>query len=253
MEFDNLYINGDSFTRGHNLPNEYSWPYLLHQELKSQYKNINLINNSANAQSLGSILTKTHWDIQNEQIKDSLFVIGLTWPTRYSVLMEDYLFTIGTPNYISKIFNSHPLNRRILLDSSQKKLNVNSEKVDQYIEITKKYCEYINSKIKYDSNFEKNQLLESKMNLNLMESYFILKNIKYIFVEFQNSLKLNKSINLGENYYSFQPINSENYVHFCIENKDLDQAHPSKDHCVHIKDQLLKKINYLYPSTLKNK
>ena len=154
---------------------------------------------------------------------------------------------------MSKIFNEHPLNRRILLDSNQKKLDVTDEEIDQSIEIIKNYCEYIDSKIKYDSNFEKNQLLESKMNLHLMESYFISKNMKYIFVEFQNSLKLNESLKLNKSFNNFGPINSENYVYFYIENKDLVDAHPSKDYCVYIKDQLLKKINYLYPSTLKNK
>ena len=50
----NLYINGCSFTAGHNLPTEQTWPVLLSEKLGTK-----LINQAINGQSFGSIFLNT--------------------------------------------------------------------------------------------------------------------------------------------------------------------------------------------------
>jgi hypothetical protein len=249
MSHNHLYINGCSFTKGHRLPEEHSWPFLLQKELDLSQ---NYENKSQNANSIGSIVGKTVKDNVNSE-KDTLAVIGLTWPTRYSLHIEKYLFNVGPSRYESDDDGDFgEIRRPIYLDDDDAYDNPTDffgfvkEKTPSYREIFKSFGKFIKTHIKYDDNFVDNQYFYDRLLVHLLESYFISKNIDYIFIEFENSLRLTGKLNI------FRPLNTENYLFLKLDDDKFVEAHPSKEQCIIIKDKIIKKIEKLYPKYLKS-
>lgn len=248
MSHNHLYINGCSFTKGHNLSEEESWPFLLQKELNLDKK---YENKSQNANSVGSIVTKTVIDNLKSK-NNTLAVIGLTWPTRYSLHIEKYLFNVGPSRYESDNSGNVEIKRPIYLndddkfDDSNEFFNFVNEKTPSYQEILTSFGKFIKTHIKYDDNFTDNQYFYDTLLVHLLESYFISKNIDYIFIEFQNSLRLKGKKN------EFQPLSNENYLFVELDNHKLVEAHPSKEQCNIIKDKIIKKIKKLYPKYTKS-
>ena len=78
--YKNLYINGCSFTAGHTLPEEKTWPVLLSKKL-----NLNLINQSKNGNSFQSIVFNSVNHLSHLDSKDTLVIIGTTYASRYMI------------------------------------------------------------------------------------------------------------------------------------------------------------------------
>ena len=94
--YKNLYINGCSFTAGHELDDKYIWPNLLSKEL-----NCNLINQAKNGQSFESIVYNSVNHLCNLKPSETLVIIGITWPERYLVTAENFNFNV-TPADLGK-------------------------------------------------------------------------------------------------------------------------------------------------------
>jgi hypothetical protein len=246
MGNNHLYINGCSFTKGHNLPEEQSWPFLLQKELSLSQK---YENKSWNANSLGTIVKKSMFDLRNCP-KNTLAVIGLTWPTRYSLLIDNFFLNGGPALYIDKA--NPQLNRIVpLYDviNKQEYLKLIDNNKDK-LQVIKKYSDFLNSLCKYDDNFIENQYFENFIKLKSFESYLKSQNIDYIFIEFQNSLKLEDKLTEIDKFFEFD---SKKIMTIYFDKKEMIEAHPSQQQCIVIKDQIIKKIEKLYPKYIKSK
>ena len=170
----NLYVNGCSFTAGHVLKEEESWPYLLAKKL-----NLNLIKHARNGQSFDSIFLNTISHLSELDPKDTLVVIGTTWSTRFSVLYDDLTINL-TPGDYQKKKKKHFHDKlggkdRIGSPYSLEKINYNdikekyyengnmilpTEEKIKFDEVLTQANRYYNTLFKYDDNFYKNQHLK---------------------------------------------------------------------------------------------
>ena len=78
MSIKKLYINGCSFTAGDNLDEKDTWPFKLSILSKTE-----LYNQAKNGQSFGSIFENTIFHLSQLDSKDTVVVIGMTWPHRH--------------------------------------------------------------------------------------------------------------------------------------------------------------------------
>ena len=245
MGNNHLYINGCSFTKGHELPEEESWPFLLQKELdlSQEYEN-----KSQNANSLGTIVKKSMIDLRNCSEK-TLAVIGLTWSTRYSLIVDDFFTNLGPANYSDK--NNFKLSRFISVfnDDIDGEDGDLIEKRSDKNDVIQKYCDFLFELCKHDKNFIENQFYEHSFMLKNLENYLTLNNIDYILVEFNNSLGFTeekyKSLNLFDN-------NTKKILNLSIDEKRYKGSHPTKEQCIEIKEEIMKKIKKLYPKYLKS-
>jgi hypothetical protein len=245
MGHNHLYINGCSFTKGHELTEEESWPFLLQKELdlSQKYKN-----KSQNANSLGTIVKKSMIDLRNTP-KNTLVVIGLTWFTRYSLLVNDFFVNLGPGDYLNK--KNFNLSRFVPLFNDY----LDGENGD-LIEIRKnknnliqKYCDFLFELCKHDENFITNQFYEHNLLVKNLENYLTSNNIDYIFIEMNNSLELKKG---KYNYLRLFDYDTEKILNLNIDEGKMISSHPSKEQCIEIKDQIIQKIKKLYPKYLKS-
>jgi hypothetical protein len=244
MGNNHLYINGCSFTKGHKLSEEESWPFLVQKELNLSQK---YENKSQNANSLGTIVYKSMFDLKNNS-ENTLVVIGLTWPTRYSVLTDDIFINFGPAYYESNettIRNFVPLYDLLHEDDKRKIVKKNKEKKD----LVEKYSNFLKELCRHDENFLRNQLFSSYFMIKSLEGFLKSNNIDYIFVEFQNSMYIHK-----ENYHygSIFEIDKDKFLFFNFDSKKMVESHPSKEQCIEIKEEIMKKIKKLYPKYLKS-
>lgn len=244
MNNNHLYINGCSFTKGHRLPEEQSWPFLLQKELNLSKK---YENKSKNANSLGTIVHKSMFDLRNYS-KNSLAVIGLTWPTRYSVLFNNIFINFGPGSYEpdgdTRIRHFVPL---FDLENEDDRLDIIKNNNNTKLSI--QYSNFLKELCKNDKNFIRNQLFSSYFMLKSLESFLKSNNIDYIFVEFTNSMSIHVE---NYDYGSIFEMDRNNFVFFEPDKKNMIDAHPSKEQCVDIKDEIIKKIKKLYPKYLKS-
>jgi hypothetical protein len=107
----------------------------------------------------------------------------------------------------------------------------------------------VRDSIRYDNKFIRNQHFDSLLELVLMESFFKSNNIDYIFIEFMSSMGLSK---YNEDYEFLFNINKDNLLPISLNVKRMIESHPSKEQCIEIKDEIIKKIKKLYPKYLKS-
>tara|TARA_B100000029_G_C17419369_1_gene903721 strand:- start:199 stop:804 length:606 start_codon:yes stop_codon:yes gene_type:complete len=147
----NLYVNGCSFTYGHILPKEQTWPELLSKKL-----NLDLINQSKNGQSFSGIVWNTIDSLIQESSDETLVIIGFTWSTRYHIRLNDENWDIS-PAY---------------LQSKRNKKNSVVEKFSEfYKELTLK-----------DTKLEHNQNKKLELDIILLESFLKQRGFNYRFI-----------------------------------------------------------------------
>ena len=147
----NLYVNGCSFTYGHNLPKEQTWPELLSKKL-----NLDLINQSKNGQSFSGIVWNTIDSLIQESSDETLVVIGFTWSTRYHIRLNDENFDI-TPGY----------------------LNPKRNKENSVVE---KFSEFYKELTLKDTKLEHNQNKKLELDIILLESFLKQRGFNYRFI-----------------------------------------------------------------------
>jgi hypothetical protein len=187
-KFKNLYVNGCSFTAGDNIKQENIWPVLLAKKL-----NLNLINQSKNANSLQSIVFTSVNHLSTLNKDDTLVVIGLTWPPRYMIQFKNSVVNI-TPVDVDKkgpkpIFGSNfSKNRRMssaVLADERKIGDFFSEiNLDETDIVLGNFAKYYKSLLRYDTDIKRNQDLNYISNLVLFQSFLKENNFNYKFISF---------------------------------------------------------------------
>lgn len=242
--YKNLYINGCSFTAGHELDDKYIWPNLLNKEL-----NYNLINQAKNGQSFESIVYNTVSHLSTLKPSETLVIIGITWPERYLVSAENFNVNI-TPADLGKKKNdwgdkistwrriSTPLTTDMLkMDDMYFKLN--HKNIFKIITSFQKYYETL---VKYSSTLEYDQKIKQINLLILLQSFLKIHKFNYRFIGFDN-----EKILFGTQFdiKPYKKFDKSKYIFFNFRNEcKMDgTAHPTKECCIKIKDKIIKNLN----------
>ena len=238
MKYKNLYINGCSFTKGHHLPDEDTWPVKLAKELE-----LELFNFAQNGQSMQSIALNSYLHLDNFDPKDTLVIIGITWPPRYSVQYKGYTFNM-TPTGLDP--GSHmdweaKIARAGLpyyfLDKEDNRLeDANTD--EGYVKVLEAFNEYYRSLVEYQDGDELfiNQKVNWYYTIDTLRSCIKDKGFDCKFVLFPDDynrflefkeLDFTDIINLNPDFKKYAPP---------------PNSHPTADGCTYIKDEILKVI-----------
>ena len=242
--YKNLYINGCSFTAGHELDDKYIWPNLLSKEL-----NCNLINQAKNGQSFESIVYNSVNHLCNFKTSETLVIIGITWPERYLVNVENFNFNI-TPADLGKDKTtwgdktstwrriSTPLTTdQYEMDDMHFKLN--QENVFKILTSYKKYYETL---VKYSTTLEYDQKLKQNYLLIMLQSFLKTHKFNYRFIGFDADDKL-----FGTQFdiKTRKKFDKSKYIFFDFKHVcEMDgTAHPNNECCERIKNKIIKNLN----------
>ncbi len=269
--YDILYTNGCSFTRGDRLPNEETWPELLSEKL-----NLPLINNSRNAQSMDSIASKTISDVLDYQDKKILVIIGMTWPDRYSLKFGNILLNWTSGDF--KHLNSGLENRKqrliatkftgihhIIKGEDNKNIRPNMLYKDDKIlnqmeqgyeskfiawaeKIITPYVRAVENHLKHDDSYMVNKVIQWYETILQLKSFLeTLPNVEYRVVNFQShrdkTAFREDARNAVKKYRKlFQQDKNVLWVSSKIDISKAS-AHPSKEGCITLRDIIYDSVN----------
>jgi len=258
----NLYINGCSFTAGHTLPTEQTWPVLLSKKL-----NLNLINQAINGQSFGSIFLNTINHLSMLDSKDTLVVIGTTWPNRHSVMVNKYITNITSPDlnagiphkkrkidFGDKISIDRRTSSPYYLDTENiEKLTIeyrdNEEVKYSFDQVCRAYADYYETLIRYDDNLHHNQWISLISKVVALQGFLEKNNFNYRMVDFFNIYRIKfQNHDLWEHPIN-QMIDEKNMHYFGGEWREKYVgvpeygSHPSPEGCVNVSEVLYDSFN----------
>jgi hypothetical protein len=222
-----LYTNGCSFTAGHELELDDTWPFKLGELFKRK-----VINKAVNGNSMFAIAHTTFHHLQFLPPEDTIVVIGMTWEGRNGVLFDNTTINLTSqdigkkePYYGDKISNhrrSCPVHDLDLNNKIKNKLFSDYVDNPKLTETITPYTEGIKQSIKNDPYYLRNTQLEYKYHYSMLENYLQNKGYKYLFVDFQGY------------YYP------ENFVTFTIESNPT--CHPTAKDCTKIANFIHNKL-----------
>ena len=247
-KYKNIYINGCSFTAGHNLEEKDTWPELLSKKL-----NLQKINNAINGQSFDSIFTNTIAHLSNLDSNDTLVVIGNTWPTRYSIPFQTLNVNITPADIWTKkvksTFSDKLHTSRLV---SPYDMNLDWEIRKQYLgdegestslkrgfdKVCMSFVNFYKHLIKYDNNWEQNQKLYAHSKLLALKSFLEVNKFNYRIVDFIVPREKSEVFDVDELY------NDDNYIYFGKEwrGKYVD-GHPTIEGCINVSEVLYDSFN----------
>ncbi len=262
-KYKNIYINGCSFTAGHNLPQETSWPRLLGDKL-----GLNTICKAVNGQSFDSIFLNTINHLSMLDSKDTLVVIGTTWSTRYSIPFDEITANVTPVDIVGK--NKHKsvkekfddkirLDRRIAspytLDRAEVKelhndfytdgdIDKPTEKKERFDKLMMSFAHYYEHKVEFDDNLFTNEHIDLMSKVVALQGFLEKHNFEYRFVDFFNIFRLKEeNINLWKH-----PINKmfdeENVIYFNGKWREkYIEGHPTQEGCHNVSEVLYDSFN----------
>jgi hypothetical protein len=237
-KYKNLYINGCSFTAGHELPDSETWPFLLKQQLDID----NSINDAKNGNSFDTIMDMTFYSLLKLNPIDTLVIIGLTWSPRIGITYNNLMvnqtpndFELIQPNnnvklstwrrvsYIpTEMFDGDVVNLKRMNDTNY----IDSIMDGGFNEIMIKHSDYMKRKLKFDNNSIQNFRIKQLKNIIFLQNFLEHNKFDYRFVNFQHEFtdkKLHSMYNL---------INFDNIINNKDIIRDEKTSHPSKQACV---------------------
>ena len=229
--YKNLYINGCSFTAGNKLPENEIWPYLLSKKL-----NLKLINHSINGNSMQSIAYHSVNYLSTLDSKETLVVIGLTWPTRYMVSLLDSQVNV-TPATFGR--------EEVLLSGDRRLHPYSIENLDKYhqddyranLDVIIKFADYYKAQLKNNSDeLYNNQLLNQYTQIVYLQSFLKANKFKYNFIDF-GSFNNHPQLEYNSNLPIFKSIDKSKIIK--LEDNKYNHgptSHPTAEHCREISD-----------------
>jgi len=266
--YKNLYVNGCSFTRGHTLEEQETWPYILSKEL-----NLKLTQKAANSNSMETICDTTIMDLTNylspktvNNGENTLVIIGLTWPGRQALYFDNTLFNITAidekeykdieihKNAYHRIGGrkSYSIEPSVSIDEIREKLLYleQAEAKDPLAYCIDSYFNYLNAWIKYDDYWYKNNIKKYILSIIKLESFLKANNFNYLFVRFQPHKYLNEVKELWDK------VDKSKVIAFRDEKTDKDRisetvltfykSHPDVESCIKISKDIANKIKNDY-------
>tara|TARA_Y100000592_G_scaffold34484_1_gene54825 strand:- start:3888 stop:4673 length:786 start_codon:yes stop_codon:yes gene_type:complete len=258
----NLYINGCSFTAGHLLPIEQTWPVLLSEKLGTK-----LINQAINGQSFDSIFLNTINHLSMLNSKDTLVVIGTTWPNRHSVMVNKYITNITSPDlnagiphkkrkidFGDKISIDRRTSSPYYIDTENiKKLTNEYRKQEEvknsFDQVCRAYADYFESLVRYDDNLHHNQWINLISKVVALQGFLEKNNFDYRFVDFYNIYRYKFENHDFWKYPITELIDDTKIILFDAEWREkyvgtkAHGSHPSDKGCVNVSEVLYDSFN----------
>jgi len=265
--YKNLYINGCSFTAGHKLEVNQSWPFLLAKSLE-----LNLICSAKNGNSSDTISTISNIDLSTMDPEDTYVVIGTTWPERRGIMYKDAMVNT-TPGDINKkekdisaqAQSKTSTDRRVSsLDKSKKLEEIANQLLDlptklpsyDYVHYFKAYTSYYKKMMLDDPKSQRNSTINYLLNHINLQNFLKVNGFNFTFVRFQ-------SVNIVfQNQQYIEDITIQNLIKqvdqskiiaFVDEKSDpqriehlplrLGGSHPTSKACEYIANTLKNYIN----------
>mgnify|MGYP003110811895 FL=1 len=232
MSSKNLYVNGCSYTAGHELEKGLTWPELLSKKM-----NLNLVNQAVNGNSMSSIMYNSVNHLQKFNSDDTLVVIGLTWPSRVVLQFDKFITNITNTDVIKKnskvklstwrrISSPYTFNQEEI-DYAKSKMNIKN-----YNKVYNSFVDYYKNLVEYDDNIDENQMLNLETNILLLQSFLKENNYDYKFISWAPSIHNNSKF---ENIISFDKSWKNKFVD--------DTSHPTKEGCENISEVIYDSFN----------
>lgn len=242
--YKKLYVNGCSFTRGHTVAEVNAWPYLISKEL-----GLELQNNSANANSLKTITYTSIHKLAECNPEETLVLIGLTWPTRFSLSFDNFLVNVTLGDLESDRID---FNRKLSDNRSSFPYSSDLEyyrvraHYQQTPELAEKFEEVIEGKkqlvinqMTNDPSFTENLAREYVYDLLALQNFLTVNNFTYKFISFATPVQ---TYGLLEVSPLFHKLNLENIIEINKDQYGEDQSHPSAEGHQSIANIILNKL-----------
>ena len=244
--FNQIYLNGCSYIAGHYLPENETIGYKL-----SKLYNVPYFCKANNGNSLRGIITTTISHLLDlDDNKNTLVLIGITWPDRDGFSFFDYHINFSPGDYSNqsgktwnaKISKERRINNinNINDNSTEFSKKYNENYLYEYDVLFKSFANYKANLIKYDNKYEKNTFRDTLINLTLLESFFKLNNINYYFINYSGF----------DSWYEETPIKYKldkdriiSLLNLRKEIMDPANSHPSNKGTDIIVKEITKKIN----------
>ncbi len=231
-KYKNIYINGCSYTAGHEIKEGITWPELLSKKM-----NLNLINQSVNGNSMSSILYNSVSHLQKFNSDDTLVVIGLTWPSRVMLQFDKFITNITNTDLVGRNsliklstwrrVSSPYFISQIEIDTTKSQVNK-----QDYDKIYNSFVDHYETLIKYDNNVQENQMLKMETDILLLQSFLKEYNYNYRFVSWSPSQHKNPKF---ENVILFDKSWRNEFVD--------DTSHPTIEGCENISEVIYDSFN----------
>ena len=191
IEHDLIYINGCSFTRGHNVPLNDSWPQLLGRKFNKDVINPSqFLNDSKNGNSMDTIVTRTIQQCLSFS-SETLYVIGLTWPGRYGFHINDMMFNWTLPECKAPLphgYSKASSAKSTLLTGNLSKDEMKQTFADKVCELSNQHSDFVKKRMMLDEKFMRNENLVHVRKILELQNFFKVQGVDYIFVNFNNML-----------------------------------------------------------------
>jgi len=223
-----LYTNGCSFTAGHTLKLDDTWPFKL-----GELFNRKVYNKAVNGNSMFAISHTTYHHLQFLPPEDTIVVIGTTWEGRKGILFDNTSLTFKSgvttkesDNYYSQISTHRRICPVANLDTNNRiknKVEDDWRNDPDFIKVMDAQDDAIQTLVRHDPYYERNIQLEYKYHLTMLESYLQNKGYKYLFVDFQKY------------YYP------EKYISWQITQNET--SHPTAEDCTKLANFIYNKLS----------
>jgi len=278
-----LYVNGCSFTAGHRLLPEETWPVKLADKL-----GIQLYMEAKNGQSFTSIYRSTISALSLLNPKETCVVIGMTFAPRYAVnfgrgmvsitpsdvimkkdfIQDDYLAKIGYDKRLATTYSLTSHDKDIKEISSMDSIGANVKRKNQTLyddihsemktnlnylnKVCHSFAKYYYNLIKYDSNLLDNQIISLLCELLGLQGYLKEHGFQYRFVEWDSIfnwydlVKIYPYIEDISWYHLYDKLDLSNIVKFLYEDKihiKQHESHPTAKGCDYITERVYDSFN----------
>lgn len=245
----NLYVNGCSFSAGNTLPQEQTWPYKL-----AQLNNLKVYNEAVNSQSMYNICYNTTMHLNEFDPKDTLVIIGWTWPERRSLKIDEGILSINLNDLGKEAVNSFQdkfsaykklSSPYFTSTDNQDRLHALSDTIrnnDKNLDIFTATKNAYKAQL-LDDKFIEHRISEYFFNIYNLENYLKANKFRYKFICFQENIDNNPiSVKLR------RKIDGKNVID-CFINKTKPfcdspsyLSHPSELHCTQLAELINEKL-----------
>ena len=242
-----LYINGCSFTAGHELKDEETWPTLLSKKLNS-----NTVNMSGNGQSLDAIVLNTVNHLAKINPADTKVIIGLTWKERFGFLINGSTISI-TPADLGNNKTSFQEKFSTWRRTSSP-LHINpTEGIDttfrQFEKDRKKhylpleyYTKYYEALVDLDLNLDLDLSTKHLSSIVMLQSYLKAREFDYRFITWDESIRRIPKTHVGlEPLYNL--IDQTKVIEYNFKKATSNSTgHPDTQDCIEISNLIYEKL-----------
>jgi len=230
-KYKNIYVNGCSYTAGHEIKEGLTWPELLSKKM-----NLNLINQAVNGNSMSSIMYNSVNHLQKLNSDDTLVVIGLTWETRTMLQFDKFITNITNSDLVGrnsqvKLSTWRRVSSPYTFDQNEINLFSKNLNTRNYDKLYNSFVDFYQILVENDKNLFNNQNLILETQILLLQSFLNQNDFNYRFVNWNTLIDSSKF----KNVISFDKSWKEKFID--------DTSHPTEEGCESISEVIYDSFN----------